>query len=72
MPYGEREQQQMRAISEAPAFREFAHEIMNDLAAALGHLYLLESPETPVQAEMFRARAIEAVNNAVKEFREIS
>jgi hypothetical protein len=71
MPYTEAEKTAMKEIAQLECFKEFSHDCMNDLTAALGNLYLLEKPESSVQAEMLRARIEEAINEAVKMFREV-
>ena len=72
MTYTDQDKEQMKRISElSPAFKEFAHEVMNSLTAAKLALCILENPETPVQAEMLRARALEAIDRSVETFREV-
>ena len=68
----ESEKQTMQGIAEiTPAFDKFSHEVLNDLGAALLALLSIEKAETKTQEEMLRARATQAVNDAMRRFREI-
>lgn len=69
MPYTDEHKSAMKEIGKTECFKEFSHQVLNDLTAAMGTLYL--TPETPTQAEMFRERSIQAIQQTVERFREI-
>ena len=72
MPYTDEHKQTMKGVAAlVPAFKEFEHDIMNKFSVALGHLHLLENPESETQAETIRARLHEAIIEAIKMFKEL-
>ena len=73
MAYTEEYKQSMKGLElVCPALKEFSHDVKNHIAAAITNLHLLEKAESPVQAEMYRARTMQSLDEAVKMFREVN
>jgi hypothetical protein len=68
----EEHKQSLKGLSETcPAFDVFSHEILNDLGAALLAILSIENAESRVQEETLRARATQAISDAMRRFREV-
>lgn len=71
MTYTEEHKTIMKAIAKLTAFQEFSHECMNDIVAAITNILLIERAETNTQEQELRTLALEALNKAMREFREV-
>jgi hypothetical protein len=61
----------MQDISELPAFDVWSHSVMNDLASALMAILSIDKAESRTQEETCRTRATQAINDAMKKFRDL-
>ena len=67
----EEQKRYVQSIAHGPAFDAFANDVLNDLAAALLAILSIEKAESRVQEETCRVRATQAINDAMRKFREV-